>query len=411
MNFRIFTLILFTFSFIGIGFSQTAEELEIQKLQVDVVYLSSDLLEGRETGKKGEIMAANYIATRFNDLGLETGGQNNTYFHYFDFKYRPNPHSDEGIEERTGRNVVGFIDNGAENTIVIGAHYDHLGHGIFGSLHTGEPAIHNGADDNASGIAAILRLAEELKDGKHPNNNYLIMAFSGEELGLYGSKFFVKNPTVKLESINYMINLDMVGRLNEEKVLVVSGIGTSPAITAAIENVKTDLSLSKDQSGMGPSDHASFYLEDIPVINFFTGQHSDYHKPADDSELINYEGIAVISDYVLDLLKELDDDGKVTFTKTKDGNKDKKGAAFKVTLGVMPDYTYQGTGMRIDGVMDDRPAKNAGMQKGDIVIKMGDIDVKDIYDYMEGLALYKKGETGRVAFKRGDKIMVKNVTF
>ena len=410
MNFRKLTLFFAAFTFASTVFGQTAHELDIQKLQVDVVYLSSDLLQGRETGKEGEKMAARYIATRFKDLGLKPAGQDGTFFHTFDFKFKPNPHSDEGMENRTGTNVVGLIDNGSKNTVVIGAHYDHLGHGIFGSRHTGDPAIHNGADDNASGVAAILRLAEKLKGGMYSNNNYLLMGFSGEELGLYGSKFFIKNPTVKKESINYMINLDMVGRLNDEKVLVVTGVGTSPA-WAAIDKIETVMKLSKSQSGMGPSDHASFYLEDIPVINFFTGQHEDYHKPEDDSELINYEGIKMVSDFTLKLIGEADDDGKVAFTKTKDESKDKKAAAFKVTLGVMPDYTYQGEGMRIDGVMDERPAKNAGMQKGDIVIKMGDIDVKDIYDYMEGLAAYKKGETGRVAFKRGDKIMVKNVTF
>ena len=374
-----------------------------------MVYLASNLLEGRETGKRGETLAAQYIASRFEEMGLEGGGEDGSFFHYFDFKYKPNPHSEEGAEPRKGKNVIGYLDNKAPNTVIVGAHYDHLGYGGFGSRHTGEPAIHNGADDNASGVAAMLRLAEQLKDGKANKNNYLFIGFSGEELGLFGSKNFVKNPTINLQSVNYMMNMDMIGRLNEEKVLAVNGVGTSPA-WAVLDDIKIDMKLVTSESGIGPSDHTSFYLEDIAVLHFFTGQHEDYHKPEDDSELLNYKGIAEISDFILEIIHQLDDDGKIEFTKTKDSS-DRKAAAFKVTLGVMPDYVYQGKGMRIDGVMDGRPAQKAGMQKGDIIIKMGDLTVKDIYDYMEGLAKFNEGETGRVAFKRKDKIMVKNVTF
>ena len=399
--------ILLTFLFFGkSAFAQKAEQ---QQLQVDVVYLASNLLEGRETGKRGETLAAQYIASRFEEMGLEGGGEDGSFFHYFDFKYKPNPHSEEGAEPRKGKNVIGYLDNKAPNTVIVGAHYDHLGYGGFGSRHTGEPAIHNGADDNASGVAAMLRLAEQLKDGKANKNNYLFIGFSGEELGLFGSKNFVKNPTINLQSVNYMMNMDMIGRLNEEKVLAVNGVGTSPA-WAALDDIKIDMKLVTSESGIGPSDHTSFYLEDIAVLHFFTGQHEDYHKPEDDSELLNYKGIAEISDFILEIIHQLDDDGKIEFTKTKDSS-DRKAAAFKVTLGVMPDYVYQGKGMRIDGVMDGRPAQKAGMQKGDIIIKMGDLTVKDIYDYMEGLAKFNEGETGRVAFKRKDKIMVKNVTF
>jgi len=379
-------------------------------MQVDVVYLASNLLEGRETGKIGETLAAQYIASRFAQLGLEGGGENGSFFHYFDFKYRPNPHSEEGIEQRRGKNVIGYIDNKSENTVIIGAHYDHLGYGAFGSRHTGEPAIHNGADDNASGVASMIWLAEQLVAGKATNNNYLFIGFSGEELGLFGSKNFVKNPTINLKSINYMLNMDMIGRLNDEKVLSVNGVGTSPAWDA-INSIKTDMSLVTSKSGIGPSDHTSFYLEDIAVLHFFTGQHTDYHKPEDDSELVNYEGIATISDFILKIVHELDDDGKIEFTKTKDENKDRKAAAFKVTLGVMPDYVYQGKGMRIDGVMEGRPAQKGGLEKGDIIVKMGDLEVGDIYDYMEGLANYKKGQNCKVSVKRGDKVVVKKVKF
>lgn len=406
---RSIVFLFFLFALSGNAFAQEADK-GIQQLQVDVVYLASNLLEGRETGKAGEKLAAQYIASRFESLGLQPAGEKGSYFHYFDFKYTPNPHSDEGAQDRTGRNVVAQINNNAPTTIIIGAHYDHLGYGDFGSRHTGEPAIHNGADDNASGVAAMFRLAEQLKASDLKSNNYVFIGFSGEELGLYGSKYFIKTPTIKLANVNYMLNMDMIGRLNEEKVLAVNGVGTSP-VWDDLSKVKTELKIVESESGIGPSDHASFYLEDIPVLHFFTGQHTDYHKPEDDSELVNYEGIAIISDFIYELIKSLEKKGKIEFTKTKDENEGRQAAAFKVSLGVMPDYVYQGKGMRIDGVQSGRPAEKAGLEKGDVVIKMGDIDVKDIYDYMEGLAQYEKGETGRVVVKRGDKIMVKNVTF
>ncbi len=409
MKYNKLTIFLSFFLFGNFLIAQDAKD-DLQQMQVDVVYLASNLLEGRETGKRGEALAAQYIASRFEELGLEGGGENGSFFHYFDFKYRPNPHSEEGIEQRRGKNVIGYIDNKSDNTVIIGAHYDHLGYGAFGSRHTGEPAIHNGADDNASGVASMIWLAQELKSGKATNNNYLFIGFSGEELGLFGSKNFVKNPTINLKSINYMLNMDMIGRLNEEKVLAVNGVGTSPA-WKALDDIKTEMKLVTSESGIGPSDHTSFYLEDIAVLHFFTGQHTDYHKPEDDSELVNFEGIAEISDFILNIVHKLDDDGKIEFTKTKSENQDRKAAAFKVTLGVMPDYVYQGKGMRIDGVMDGRPAQKGGLEKGDIIVKMGDLEVNDIYDYMEGLANYKKGQSCKVSVKRDDKVIVKKVKF
>ncbi|MEZ5058514.1 MAG: M20/M25/M40 family metallo-hydrolase [Saprospiraceae bacterium] len=403
--------ILLAFLFIAsFAWSQNTKD-KTMDVKVDVVYLSSNLLEGRSTGTPGEQMAAEYIAKRFKDLGLKPMGTDGKYFQYFDFNYKNNPHVENNGEKRTGKNVVAYLDNNAKNTVVIGAHYDHLGHGDFGSLYTGGDEIHNGADDNASGVATVLYLAEKLKSEGPKNNNYLFIAFSGEEMGLFGSKYFVEHPTIDIKSINYMVNMDMVGRLNEEKVVVINGAGTSPVWKETFPKIKSELSLKTSDSGIGPSDHTSFYLNEIPAIHFFTGQHSDYHKPSDDSELVNYDGIVTISEFIYDLISKIDKKGKIEFTKTKDENEGKQAAAFKVTLGVMPDYVYQGEGMRIDGVMEGRPAEVAGMEKGDIVIKIGDLDVKDIYDYMEGLGKYKKGDTTRVAVKRGDKVMVKNVTF
>ncbi|MEM7374468.1 MAG: DUF4910 domain-containing protein [Bacteroidota bacterium] len=381
----------------------------LQQMQVDVVYLSSDLLAGRETGTEGEAMAAQYIASRFEALGLSPKGTDGWY-QAFDFTFSTNPHAKpEDGEDRTGKNVLGFIDHGAEHTIVIGGHYDHLGMGHFGSREVHTRAIHNGADDNASGIAVMLDLAARLSGPEYTHNNYLFIAFSGEELGLYGSKYFVSHPTVELAKINYMLNFDMVGRLNDAKALAVNAAGTSPIWKKTFEKIETEIEINTHDSGIGPSDHTSFYLKDLPVLHFFSGQHDDYHKPADDSELVNYEGMYEISDLVQQLIALLDNQGKVAFSKTKDQTQTR--TSFKVTLGIMPDYVSTGEGMRIDAVLDERPAAKAGLEDGDIVIKMGDLPIGGMEDYMKALGAFEKGQTITVVVKRGKKKISKKVTF
>lgn len=388
------------------------QKFDVQQLKVDVVYLASDYLEGRETGQKGEQLAAEYIAYRFEQLGLSPKGDDGSYFHEFGFKHSNNPHMTDAGDKKVGKNVVAYLDNGATNTIVIGAHYDHLGMGSFGSLYTGEPAIHNGADDNASGIAAMLKIAAHLKKGHAKSNNYLFIGFSGEEMGLFGSKKYVENPTIDLSKVNYMVNMDMVGRLNEEKVLAIHGVGTSPVFAGAIEEVQVGgIKAKTSDSGVGPSDHTSFYLKNIPVLHFFTGQHSDYHKPVDDAALVNYKGLNLVGNYIIALIEKLDASDKVEFTKTKDESQGRQASSFKVTLGVMPDYVNEGDGMRIDSVIEGRPGAEAGMQSGDIIIKMGDMEVKDIYDYMEGLGKFKKGESTTVVVLRGKEKKKLKVTF
>lgn len=393
-------------------FSLTAwSQTDIDKLKLDVTYLADDKLEGREIGTKGEQLAAEYIAKRFEELGLEPKGTDG-YFQTFSRKQQQNPHSltptDTGMI--VGRNVAGFINNKAEFTVIIGAHYDHLGYGKHGSLHTGEPAIHNGADDNASGVAVLLQLTERMK-GQNKNNNYLFIAFSGEERGLWGSNFFAKEPTLKLERVNYMINMDMLGRLNEENKLAINGTGTSPVWKETLESLSNGrFKLVLSESGVGPSDHTSFYLKDIPVLHFFTGQHDDYHRPSDDADKINFKGMDQIGGYIFNLISALDDDGELEFTKTKDEDQS-KAPKFSVTLGVVPDYLFDGEGMRISGVKEGRTAANAGLQEGDIVTKMGDIEVVDMMSYMKGLAAFKEGDKTTVVILRDGKELKKKVTF
>lgn len=382
----------------------------LQQVKIDVVYLASDYLLGRETGKLGEERAADYIVHRFQEIGLTPKGDKGTWFQEFPFFEVTNPHApDKGRIEGKGKNVIGFLDNGAKNTIVFGGHYDHLGMGERGSRHTGEPAIHNGADDNASGIGAMLYIAESLKNSNLKENNYLFIAFSGEEKGLFGSKFYASNPTIEMDKINYMFNMDMIGMLNEEKVLAVQGTGTSPAWKKALEKEnKQGLDIKASESGVGPSDHTSFYLKNIPVLAFFTGQHNYYHKPEDDSERLNFEGILSVADFMISLVEEVGAE-KIAFTKTKDDS-ERKAAAFKVTLGVMPDYVYNGKGMRVDSVIKGRVGDKGGLEDGDIVVKIGDVEVDDIYKYMEGLAKFKKGDSADVIVLRGKKKKKKKLT-
>jgi len=384
----------------------------VNRINDDVNYLSDDKLEGRGTGSKGEQIAAEYIASRFKNLGIKDKGSNK-YFQNFSFNKPSNPHGQVSFDETekdsmiSSKNVIGFIDNNAEHTVVIGAHYDHLGYGGQGSLHVGSE-IHNGADDNASGTALMLDLAGQLKSTNF-NNNYLFIAFSGEEMGLLGSNYFVKNSTIDLSSINYMINLDMVGRLKEDKSLAVYGVGTSPVFKQTINSNNESFNLIENESGVGPSDHTSFYVNDIPVLHFFTGQHSDYHKPSDDVEKINFEGIKEISDYIHLIITDLNDNGKLSFRKTK--NETEEVPRFKVSLGVMPDYMFNKGGMRIDGVTEGRPADKAGLIKGDIVLKMGEYSIEDMMGYMKALSKFESGDSTIIVVKRGEDLIKKSVSF
>lgn len=321
-------------------------------------------------------------------------------------------HTDIIRQELTGYNVVGYRDNKQPYTVVIGAHYDHWGHGGEGSLYRGhEPQIHNGADDNASGVATLLQLAADLQHlPRTTNNNYLFIAFSGEEKGLYGSGAWTKHPTLPLDNLNYMINMDMVGRVDSTGHMGINGVGTSPAWASVTSLKSGDLQIKTTESGIGPSDHTSFYLQDVPAIHFFSGSHEDYHKPSDDADKINYDGMLRTARYIEELITVLNDSTKITFTKTADADTS-KAPRFSVTLGVVPDYMYDGSGMRIDGVTEEKPAALAGLKKGDVVVRIGDHDVPDMMGYMKALGLFKKGDTTEVTVLRDGQEMKATVHF
>ncbi|MBU8932439.1 MAG: M28 family peptidase [candidate division Zixibacteria bacterium] len=307
----------------------------------------------------------------------------------------------------TGYNVVGYIPTANDTTVIFGAHYDHLGWGGpgSGSRYLGEePMIHNGADDNGSGTAALLELARYFADRKREiKYSMLFIAFSGEEFGVLGSSHYARHMTIDSSKVRMMINMDMIGRLAEQdKGLAIMGTGTCPEFKIYLDSLDvTDLKLALKESGMGPSDHASFYNRGIPVLNFFTGAHEDYHKPEDDIEKLDCDGIVRVASLVADITSHFDRfDGPLTFQKTKTPEGMSARSNFSVTLGIMPDFISEVNGLGVDGVSPDRPGERAGLIEGDVIIKMGDIKIGDIYDYMNALGKFRKGDTTSVAVVR-----------
>jgi len=392
-------------------FSQNIDEQNIRR---HINYIASDKLKGRSPGEIGEKLAAKYIVTELNKIAVQPKGDKG-YLQSFKYLERTNPHDTIGNKKlkRSGKNIIGFIDNGAAYTIVIGAHYDHLGMGNHGSSLDANPKkkIHNGADDNASGVAGVLELARHYATNKiNERYNFLFIFFSAEESGLIGSKYFTNNPTIDLSSVNAMINMDMIGRFNDStNTIMVHGTGTSPVFESIVNSAARSFQVKTDSSGIGPSDHTTFYLKDIPVLFFFTGAHSDYHKPTDDVEKINFVGEVKVLDYIVNIIDALSQIPKLEFSKTRQPDQAK--VSFKVTLGVMPDYSYSGKGLRLDGVTDGKPASVAGFKTGDIVIKIGNFEINDIQEYMKALSNFSKGQTTDVEVMRGKEVIKKSVTF
>jgi hypothetical protein len=313
------------------------------------------------------------------------------------------------IANRTAHNVVAFIDNNATNTVIIGAHLDHLGYNEDKNALDINAFIRNGADDNASGTAALLELAKGLAKKSPKHNNYLFIHFSGEELGLFGSKYWLENPTFKGD-FNYMINMDMVGRYDTARKLSVGGYGTSSKWSEILAKTPTTLITHYDSAGSGPSDHASFYRKGMPVLFMFTGSHSDYHKATDDWDKINYTGQLNIVRYVQAIIKNTDSYGKLDFLKTREQSMGRS-TKFTVSLGVMPDYAFTGTGVRIEGATPGKLAERLGLKGGDVLVQIGDYKLVDVMSYMTTLSKFKKGDKTTLTYKRGTEEVQLNIEF
>ncbi|MEE4177938.1 MAG: M20/M25/M40 family metallo-hydrolase [Bacteroides sp.] len=307
-------------------------------------------------------------------------------------------------EMHTGYNVAGYWDNGAPTTVVIGGHFDHLGYGGSGSRSPGEHVIHPGADDNASGTAGMLEAARYLVQSDLKKHNYVFIAFTAEEKGLIGSRYFAESDAYDMSKVNYMLNFDMLGRLTDYNLSLI-GTGTTPSWETVIDRVAPEhFNIRKSPGGLGGSDHTAFYLKDIPVLFFFTGIHDDYHRPGDTPEKVNYQGTLEIMKFTYDLMRVLEEEERLAFTPTQ-SNDTRRRRTEGVTLGLMPDHVYSGEGLKIQAVIDDRPAQKAGIANGDVVIRIDEEEIREIQTYMRALGNLKAGSKAMITVKRGEEEM------
>ncbi|MBI4850986.1 MAG: M28 family peptidase [Acidobacteria bacterium] len=317
-------------------------------------------------------------------------------------------------EVRKTYNVLGLLEGVDEKlkkeVIVLGAHYDHLGMGGAESLAVGVEGIHHGADDNASGTAGLLELARVLSENKQTlRRSVLFAAFSGEELGLLGSAHYVnKSPSFPLSQTVAMLNMDMIGRMKSDN-LVVGGIGTSPQWKIMVEelNKARGFVLKLQEDGYGPSDHASFYGKDIPVLFFFTGVHDDYHKPTDTADRINVVSEQAIVTMVQEITTKLaSQDARIEFTRAKvEGERRQMNSSFRVYVGSVPDYAEQVEGIKLSGVRPGSPAEKAGLKSGDVIVGLAGKTIKSVYDYTYVLQELQPNQTVEVIIMReGQKV-------
>lgn len=292
---RTFILIIYSLCYV-----LSSAQVSDKNLKKHISYLASDKMKGRQTGSPEIEKAAQYIEREFKKYGLKPKGEKG-FRQRFEAKVRRVKIADS---IRPADNIIGFLDNGAKKTIVIGAHYDHLGHGELGTrdtLNIGK--IHNGADDNASGVAGLLELARHYSSNKVKEKfNLLFIAFGAEEWGLLGSKHFTNYPTIHLADVHWMLNMDMIGRYNPDNGLAIIGYGTSTAFEEIFKNLSSDLHYYTSRDGKGGSDQTSFYNKRIPVLFFHTGGHDDYHKSTDDPERINFEALKSILELEIQIL-------------------------------------------------------------------------------------------------------------
>lgn len=378
-----------------------------RRVSADIGYLAADAREGRGVGTAGLDAAAEYIAREFARIGLSQPW-NHGYFQAFTIDSTAPAAAHSDIGGAAVRNVVGILPGRgplAGEVVVLGAHYDHLGRGGagMGSLDPDSVGvIHNGADDNASGTAALLEAARLLRGRLQGDRRTVVfVAFTAEESGLIGSGWYVQHPLHPADSTVAMINFDMVGRLRDDHLLAL-GAETAPEFPALLDSINArhgfDLKASGD--GWGRSDHASFYAAHIPVIHFFTDLHEQYHRVSDDADLINSAGIAKVASFAADLTIALATrPGRPTYVSIPrpviaSGN--------RASLGTIPDMGSSPGGVRLSGVREGTPAAEAGIQAGDIIIRIGEHAIADLNDMQNALTSYKPGDVVTVVVRRGE---------
>lgn len=386
-------------------------------IRSDIAYLASDALEGRLTGTPGNDSAAAYIARRYQYLRLNTPYPG--YLQSFVARSAAAAHTGDTVGRKT-QNVVAIL-NGSDPAyrgryIVVGAHFDHLGRGPQYAMdpQAGD-AIRNGADDNASGTAAVLQLARMLSISK-PRHSVVFVNFSGEEAGLLGSQYFVENAPIPVDSIVAMFNFDMVGRLKDDK-LYLYGTGTATEFPALADSANLKilpaLSIQGGGDGFGSSDHSSFYAKNIPVLHFFTDSHADYHRATDDVEKINVAGEARVVDLAFDMIKAVDmRPARLSFVRsTRPSRMGRTSSGSQVYLGSVPDMAAgKVPGLRLTGVRAGSPAEKGGLLAGDVIVEFGGVPVTDLQSYSDALYTHKPGDVVKVVVLRDGKRIETTVT-
>jgi acetylornithine deacetylase/succinyl-diaminopimelate desuccinylase-like protein len=386
---------------------------EAQRVLADLRYLADDARQGRGLGTRGLEEAGAYIAAQFERLGLRPGAANGTWFQDFTVSPDAPAVAHLGLPATATRNVVAILPGRSPalsgQVVIIGAHYDHLGLGGPNALDPDSTgAVHNGADDNGSGTVALLEIARRLATAR-PARTIVFVAFSGEELGVLGSAYYAKNPTpFPMDSVYAMVNLDMVGRLREGKLLAL-GAETATELRALLDSLnggpagsdgarRFDLRASGD--GWGPSDHASFYAAKRPVVHFFTDLHEDYHRATDDWDKINVAGIVQVAAFAADLgLALADRAGTLTFVDVP--RPQLASGRTSASLGTIPDMSESPGGVRLTGVRTGGPGDLAGIRAGDIIVGIGTHTVANLYDMTNALNAHQPGDTVVVTVRRG----------
>ncbi len=377
------------------------------RISVDLRFLADDAREGRGVGTDGLEQAAAYIADAFQEIGLDPGGTDG-YFQPFELDPRSPALAHTQLGGERVKNVIGVLPGRGElasQVVLIGAHYDHLGLGTRGYIGfsrdtTGVNVVHNGADDNASGTTALLETARNLAQRQGTARRTIVfIAFTAEELGTIGAMYFVEHPNLPIDSAIGMVNFDMVGRMHGDSVIV-GGTGSAPELVPLLEsiNARYGLNLVKQDDPWGSSDHAVFYGKEMPVLHFYTNLHADYHTPADDWEKINVDGIVDIVTLASDLVWAMaTQPERMTYVAVA---RPERTAGPRASLGTVPDMVTPGEGMRVQAVRAGTAADEAGLKAGDIILRIGDIEVKDIYGLQKALTTYQTGDTVTVVFLR-----------
>ena len=375
----------------------------------DIRFLSAGKLAGRLTGSPGADTAAAYLARRFRAVGLQpaAGGWFQSFTVARDAPVAQHAH----VAGLTGNNVIGLLPGRdpvlRNEAIIVGAHYDHLGLGGFGSLDpdsTGK--VHNGADDNASGAAMLIEIGKRLAAAP-PARTVVFIAFSGEELGLLGSSYYVKKPIYPLATTLAMINLDMVGRLRQKR-LIVYGSRTAKEFPALLDSLNwhAGLDLKAQGDGYGPSDQSSFYAAGMPVLHFFTDLHEDYHRTTDDWQKINVDGFGQVATFVTGVVTALANRpgplSPVIATPQVPTLSATATPGYGAYLGTVPDMTDSPGGVRLLGVRAGSPAEQAGLRGDDIITRIGDMNVPDLQAMTDALRSHQPGDTVDIVVRRGD---------